>query len=194
MKFFFSIVLVYLIGSFPCAIVLSKLTSFPDPRTIGSGNPGATNILRVSGKKSAFFVLLGDSLKGLVSVLIARFLGVYGVDLPYIVLTVVVGHIFPLYFEFKGGKGVATMLGAFWGLSFQVGFYLTVTWLIAAYLFRYASAAALVSVIAAPVYTTMIIDVHDYLFPITLISILVVWKHRENIWNLCKGLERKLQF
>ena len=166
---------------------------FADPRTTGSGNPGATNMLRVAGKQVALYALLGDTLKGLITIFIARFLGVYGVKLAFVALAVVIGHVFPLYFKFKGGKGIATILGAFLGLSFWIDLFLIATWLIVAYLFRYSSVAALVSAIAAPVY--MIIGSHiDYFFPVSLITILVIWRHWENIQRLYKGGEGKIQF
>lgn len=193
MAFLISIILAYLIGSLSFAIIVAKLMCFRDPRSTGSGNAGATNMLRMAGKQAALYVLLGDALKGLIAVLIARFLGAYGVSLAFIALVVVIGHVFPLYFKFRGGKGVATMLGAFLGLSFWIGLFLIATWLIIAYLFRYSSVATLVSAVAAPIY--MMIGAHaDYFFPVLLITILVVWKHWENIQRLCKGTEGKIQF
>ncbi len=146
-----------------------------------------------SRKKAALYVLLGDALKGLIAVLIARFLGSYGLSLAFVALVVVIGHVFPLYFKFRGGKGVATMLGAFLGLSFWIGLFLIASWLIIAYLFRYSSVATLVSAVAAPIY--MMIGAHaDYFFPVLLITILVVWKHWENIQRLRKRTEGKIQF
>lgn len=193
MVFFISIMLAYLIGSLSFAMIVAKLMRFPDPRTIGSGNPGATNMLRVAGKQAALYVLLGDSIKGSTAVFIARFLGVHGVSLAFVALVVIIGHVFPLYFKFKGGKGIATILGAFLGLSFWIDLFLIATWLIIAYLFRYSSVAALVSATAAPIY--VIIGTHsDYFLPASLITILVIWKHRENIQRLRKGNERKIQF
>ena len=193
MAFFVSIILAYLIGSLSFAIIIAKHMRFPDPRTTGSGNAGATNTLRVSGKQTAFYVLFGDILKGLIAILIARSLDVYGVSLAFVALVVVIGHVFPLYFKFKGGKGIATMLGAFLGLSFWVGLFLIATWLIIVYLFHYSSAAALASAVPAPIY--MMVDAHtDYFFPVVLITIFIVWNHRENIQRLRKGTEKKIQF
>lgn len=193
MAFLISIILAYLIGSLSFAIIVAKLMRFPDPRTTGSGNAGATNMLRVSGKRAAFYVLLGDTLKGLIAILIARFLDVHSVSLAFVALVVIIGHVFPLYFKFKGGKGIATMLGAFLGLSFWVGLLLTATWLIIVYFFHYSSVAALVSAIQAPIY--MMFSAHsDYFFPVLLIATFVVWNHRENIRRLRKGTEKKIQF
>ena len=193
MAFLISIILAYLIGSLSFAIIIAKLMRFPDPRTVGSRNTGATNVLRIAGKQAALYVLLGDALKGLIAVLIARFLDVYGVSLGFVALVVVIGHVFPLYFKFKGGKGVATMLGAFLGLSFWISLFFIATWLIIAYFFRYASVATLVCTIPAPVYM-MIGARADYFFPILLIMMLIVWNHWENIQRLRKGTERKIQF
>lgn len=193
MAFLVSIILAYLIGSLSFAIIVAKLMRFPDPRTTGSGNAGATNMLRVSGKQAAFYVLLGDTLKGLIAILIARFLDIHGVSLAFVALVVVIGHVFPLYFKFKGGKGIATMLGAFLGLSFWVGLFLIAIWLIVVYLFHYSSVATLASAIPAPM--CMMVDAHaDYFFPVLLITIFIVWNHRENIQRLRKGAEKKIQF
>ncbi|MFW0078893.1 MAG: glycerol-3-phosphate 1-O-acyltransferase PlsY [Coxiella endosymbiont of Haemaphysalis qinghaiensis] len=193
MTFLISIILAYLIGSLSFAIIVAKLMRFPDPRTTGSGNAGATNMLRVSGKQAAFYVLLGDTLKGLIAILIARFLDIHGVSLAFVALVVVIGHVFPLYFKFKGGKGIATMLGAFLGLSFWIGLLLTTTWFIIVYFFHYSSVAALVSAIPAPIY--MMVSAHaDYFFPVLLIATFVVWNHWENIQRLRKGTEKKIQF
>lgn len=193
MAFLINIILAYLIGSLSFAIIVAKLMCFQDPRTTGSGNAGATNILRVAGKQAALYVLLGDILKGIIAVLIGRFLGVYGLSLAFVALVVVIGHIFPLYFKFKGGKGIATMLGTCLGLSFWIGLFLIGTWLIISYLFRYSSVATLVSAVAAPI--CMVIGAHpDYFFPILLITMLVISKHWENLERLRKGTERKIQF
>ncbi|AJC50625.1 glycerol-3-phosphate 1-O-acyltransferase PlsY [Coxiella endosymbiont of Amblyomma americanum] len=193
--FFVSFIMAYCVGSFSCAVIFSKLAHLPDPRTVGSGNPGTTNALRTSGKKLAFLVLLGDSLKGLFAVVISHFfLGVCGIYLSFIALAAVIGHIFPLYFEFKGGKGIATMFGAFLGLSFSVSLCLIITWLIVAVFCRFSSVAALITAVAAPIYMVTIGSHSDYFFPVFLISILIIWKHLENIKNLQKGVEKKIQF
>lgn len=193
MSFLISIILAYLIGSVSCAILVAKFLKIDDPRKQGSGSAGATNMLRLAGKKSALIVLLGDALKGLIAVLIARLFHVHGIGLGFVALVVVVGHVFPLYFKFKGGKGVATSLGAILGLSFWVGIFLIATWLVVALIFRYSSLASLVTAIAAPIY--LIISGNAiYFFPILLSSLLIIWKHWDNIERLKKGTESKIQF
>lgn len=193
MGFIISIIVAYLIGSISCAIITAKLLKLPDPRTQGSGSAGATNMLRVGGKQAAITVLIGDALKGLIAVLIGRLFHLHGVELGFVALVVVIGHVFPLYFKFKGGKGVATAIGAILGLSFWVAIFLIATWIIVALIFRYASVAGIVSAIAAPIY--MLIGHHgDYFFPLLLIAILIIWKHWENIQRLRQGTEGKLDF
>lgn len=193
MAFVISIILAYLIGSISSAIIVAKLMKLPDPRTQGSGNPGATNILRLGGKQAAIAVLVGDTLKGLIAVLIGRLFHLHGVDLGFVALVAVIGHVFPLYFKFQGGKGVATAIGAILGLSFWVAIFLMATWLIIAFVLRYSSLAAIISAVAAPIY--MLIAGHsNYFFPILLMAILIIWRHWENIQRLRNGTESKIQF
>lgn len=191
MGFLTSVVLAYLVASLSFAVIIAKLICAPDPRTVGSGNAGATNVLRLTNKQAAICVLLADGLKGLVAVLIGRFFHVHGVSLAFIGIIAVIGHIFPVYFNFKGGKGVATMMGALVGLSFYVGLFTILVWLTVAYFTCYSSAAALLSAVAAPIF--MIINAHvDYFFPVLLMAILIIWKHWENIQRLCQGTESKI--
>lgn len=192
MGFLVSAILAYLIASLSFAVIITKLVHAPDPRTVGSGNAGATNVLRLTGKQAvAICVLLADGLKGLIAVLIGRFFHVHGGSLAFIGIVAVIGHIFPIYFDFKGGKGVATMMGALVGLSFCVGLFTILVWLIVAYFTCYSSIAALLSAVAAPIF--MMISTHvDYLFPVLLMTILIIWKHWENIHRLCQGTESKI--
>ena len=191
MGFFISVILAYLIASLSFAVIIAKLMHAPDPRIVGSGNAGATNVLRLSGKQAAIYVLLADGLKGLIAILIGRFFHVHGVSLAFVGVVAVIGHIFPVYFNFKGGKGVATMMGALIGLSFCVGLFAILVWFIVAYFTCYSSVAALLSVIAAPIF--MMIGAHaDYFFPVLLMAILIIWKHWENIQQLCQGTENKI--
>lgn len=193
MGFLVSVVLAYLISSLSFAVIISKLACVPDPRTIGSGNAGANNILRLVGKRAAAYVLLADGLKGLVSVLIGRFFHVHGASLAFIGIVAVIGHIFPVYFDFKGGKGVATMIGALVGLSSCIGLCTVLVWFIAAYFTCYASVAALFSAVAAPIF--IMIGAHtDYFFPVLFMAILIIWRHWENIQRLCQGTEDKIDF
>ncbi|WP_423064073.1 glycerol-3-phosphate 1-O-acyltransferase PlsY [Candidiatus Paracoxiella cheracis] len=193
MGFLFSIIIAYLLGSISTAVIVSKMLKLPDPRKEGSGNPGATNVLRLGGKQAAIYVLIGDALKGLIAVIIGRLLHVDGISLGFVALVAVIGHVFPIFFKFKGGKGVATSLGAILGLSFWVAIFLIATWVIVALIFRYASVAALITAIAAPIY--MLIAGHgNYAFPVLLITVLIIWKHWENIDRLRKGTEGKIKF
>ena len=193
MTFLISIIIAYLLGSISFAIIIAKWLKLPDPRSEGSGNPGATNILRLGGKQAAIYVLLGDAFKGLLAVLIARLLHQHGVSLSFVAFAAVAGHIFPVFFKFKGGKGVATAIGAILGLSFWVALFLMATWVVVALLFRYAAAASVIMAIAAPLF--MLIAGHgDYTFPVFLITLLIIWKHWENIQRLKKGTESKMKF
>ena len=193
MSFLISVIIAYLLGSLSFAIIVSKFKKFSDPRATGSGNAGATNMLRMVGKQTALYVLLGDILKGLFSVLIARFLNIQGMSLAFVGLVAVLGHLFPVYFKFRGGKGVATMMGVLLGLSLWIGLFVIITWIIIGYLFRYASVAALVSIISAPIYT-MIGGRVDYVFPVLLIGVLAIWKHWNNFQRLWQGIEKKIKF
>lgn len=187
-------IIAYLIGSISCAIVFSKLFKTPDPRTEGSGNAGATNVLRVSGKQQAALVLIGDLLKGLIAVWIGHFLfHLIGFKLGLVGFAAVIGHIFPLYFGFKGGKGVATAIGVTLGLSFISGILMAATWGAIAFTLRYSSLASLVAVILAPVYLFIFSSV-GYFFPAVLIAGLVIYKHKENITRLQNKTESRIEF
>ena len=194
MGFIISLVIAYLLGSISCGIIVSKMLNLPDPRQKGSGNPGATNVLRLGGKQAAAYVLIGDALKGLIAVLIARLLHVHGIALGFVAFVAVIGHIFPVYFKFKGGKGVATAIGAILGLAPWVAVFLIATWIIVLLIFRYASVAALITAIAAPIYMSIGGYFLSYTFPVLLITILIIWKHWENICRLRKGTEGKIKF
>ena len=187
------LVLGYLIGSLSCAILISKLMGGKDPRTEGSRNPGATNMLRLNGKNQAILVLVGDVLKGIIAVFIATTAGVHGVMLALVALATVIGHIFPLYFQFKGGKGVATSIGVLFGLSMGLGIAALLTWVVIAAIFKYSSLAALVAIIFAPFYA-LILSSPTYFFPLVLMTVLVAWKHSENIKRLKDGTESKIEF
>jgi len=187
------VIIAYLLGSISCAILISKYLKLPDPRNEGSGNPGASNILRTAGKNKAVLVLVGDILKGLLAVLIARIIGVEGFMLGLVALAAVAGHVFPLFFKFKGGKGVATMVGTLIMLSFWTGLLVAAVWVAVAFIFRFASLASLVAAVCAPIFM-LIFGNHLYAFPVLLITALVVWKHMDNIKRLMNGTEAKIQF
>jgi len=188
-----ALIIAYLLGSASTSIILSKVMKFPDPRTEGSGNAGATNVLRTVGQNQALMVLLGDILKGFLAVLIGRILGVHGFALGLVAFVAVVGHVFPVYFKFKGGKGVATALGAILMLNFLVGLIAMAVWAGVAYFFKYASLASLVAIATALVLTPIFSQV-AYLVPVLLIAGLIGWKHWENIERLRAGTENKMEF
>lgn len=193
MAFIFALIIAYLLGSISCSIVLAKVNKTPDPRTAGSTNAGATNVLRTSGKKDALIVLVGDILKGLIAVLIGHFLHVFGFELGLVALAAVVGHIFPVFFGFKGGKGVATAIGTFLGLSVFSGILTAIVWVVVAFLTGYASLASIVSVILGMVFLT-IFSLPAYFIPTLCIALLVIWKHKDNIERLKNKTESKIKF
>lgn len=192
--FLFVVIIGYLCGSICTAVVVSKLFALPDPRALGSKNPGATNVLRLAGKKYAAIVLLGDILKGLIPVLFARIIGADAIAVSFTCLAVVLGHMYPVFFGFKGGKGVATAIGAFLGLHFMFGVLVIATWLIVANFTRYASLASITAMVLAPVFMLMTVTRLDVFPPIVLIALFILYKHRNNVTRLIDGDEPKIQF
>lgn len=186
----------YLLGSVSFAIVVSKVFRLADPRTFGSGNPGATNVLRTGNKLAAALTLLGDCVKGVVPVALAVYfdeplaLGDAGIAL--VSIAVFAGHLWPLFFRFKGGKGVATALGVLIGLNPILGFATLSTWIVIAYAFRYSSLAALISALFAPFYYTLLFGLSPIGIAIVVMSALLIWRHRGNIANLIAGKESKI--
>ncbi len=181
----------YLIGSLSTAIIVCKIMNLPDPRTVGSKNAGATNVLRFADKKIAILVLLGDAVKGLAIVLLARYFLQMDMALGFIALSAVVGHVFPIYFGFKGGKGVATGLGSLLGLSWPIALIAVIVWLVMAKIFRYSSLAALTATLSAPI-SCLFLANRSYFIPIVLMCLLLIWKHRNNISRLLAGSEPKV--
>lgn len=184
----------YLLGSVSCAILVAKFAGLPDPRTQGSGNPGATNILRMAGKQYAIYTLLGDALKGFIPVVIAKIFGLDGFLLGLVALCAVLGHVFPLYFKFKGGKGVATALGCYFALSFYVGAAAVIVWIALAYTLRYASVASFAAVAVGTILTLFLGPLAAAFFGLFLVAVLIVWQHRQNIERLRQGQEHKINF
>jgi len=185
-------VLAYLLGSVSSAVVIARLMGLPDPRSIGSKNPGATNILRYGGKKAAILTLAGDVLKGVIPVVIAH---AVTADAAIIALTgfgAFLGHLFPVFFGFRGGKGVATALGVWLAINPWVGLGLLVTWLAMALLFRYSSLAALTASVAAPFYVAWLSPGSAYLAAMIGMSAILIFRHRSNIRNLIAGTETKI--
>ncbi len=192
----FFAVAAYLLGSVSFAIVVSKLFRLADPRTFGSGNPGATNVLRTGNKVAAALTLLGDCLKGVVPVALAVYfeeqLGLGDAGVALISVAVFAGHLWPVYFRFKGGKGVATALGVLLGLNPVLGLATLVTWIVIAYAFRFSSLAALVSALFAPFYYTLLFGLNTIGFAVLVMSVLLIWRHKTNIGNLISGRESKI--
>ncbi|MCW8451721.1 glycerol-3-phosphate 1-O-acyltransferase PlsY [Legionella quinlivanii] len=192
--FVFVVVLGYLSGSVCSAVIVSRIFSLPDPRTEGSQNPGATNVLRLAGKKYAVIVLLCDVLKGLVPVLIAKILHAGPAAISFTCLAAVLGHMYPIFFDFKGGKGVATAIGAFLGLHFVMGVVVIATWLLVANFTRYSSLASIIAILLAPLYALLSLGNLDTFPPLFFIALFVLYKHRDNITRLIDGEEPKLHF
>jgi len=184
-------VIAYLIGSLSSAIIICKLLHLPDPRTQGSMNPGTTNVLRIGGKIPALITLVGDALKGFLPVFIGQLMGVSGVFLGLIAVTALLGHIYPIFFKFKGGKGVATAAGAILALSPIVGIAAVMSWVLVAVIFRYSSLAALVASITTPIFMLLLGNA-NYLLPTLMITAILIWKHWGNIKRLKSGSESKI--
>jgi len=186
------IIAAYLVGSISSAILLCKLLKLPDPRTIGSNNPGATNVLRISNKCTAALVLAFDILKGTIPVWGAYFLGLEPINLGLIALAACLGHMYPIFFNFQGGKAVATALGVMLPIGLDLGGLLILTWISVVYFTRYSSLAAIVTVSLAPFYIWLLKPL--YMYPVMMLSVLIIFRHKENIWRLIKGQESKFSF
>jgi acyl phosphate:glycerol-3-phosphate acyltransferase len=191
-----AILAAYLIGSVSFAVIVSRAMGLADPRTYGSKNPGATNVLRTGNRTAAALTLLGDGAKGFAAVLLAWWLaprfGFGDATLAFVALAVFVGHLFPVYHGFAGGKGVATAAGALLALSPWVGGATLLTWVIIAYFFRYSSLASLVSAIFAPLYYVFLFGTGITGPVIGVIGGLLIWRHRRNIANLMNGKEGRI--
>lgn len=184
----------YLFGSISTAIIVCKLMGLPDPRTTGSRNPGATNVARLGGKKAAALTLAGDMLKGLVPVLIAHAFLASPTILAATALAAFLGHLYPVFFGFQGGKGVATALGVIYGLYWPVGLLTTGIWLAMAMVFRYSSLAALTAILLSPVGFMWLLPERPIVIAMVVMTALLYWRHRSNIANLLSGKEEKISF
>jgi glycerol-3-phosphate acyltransferase PlsY len=187
------VLIAYLIGSISFAVVTSKLFGLPDPRTFGSKNPGATNVLRTGKKAAAALTLFGDAAKGWLAVFLAqRFAQAYGVDetgIALVALAVFLGHVFPLFFSFQGGKGVATALGILLALNVWMGLAVLATWLLAAFMWRISSLSALITSVLAPLYGLVFLQVGVLRGAVLSLALLLLWRHQSNIRNLLAGKE-----
>jgi glycerol-3-phosphate acyltransferase PlsY len=186
----------YLIGSLSFAVIVSKAFGLADPRSFGSKNPGATNVLRTGKKLAAVLTLLGDAAKGWLAVFLALKLGPgYGVGeagVAAVVLAVFLGHVYPVFFGFHGGKGVATALGILLALNVWLGLAVLATWLLAAWMWRTSSLSALIAAGFAPLYGFTILGFNYLSQAIVLLSLLLLWRHQSNIRNLLSGKETRL--
>ena len=186
----------YLLGSISFAVVTSKLFGLADPRTYGSGNPGATNVLRSGKKAAAALTLLGDAAKGWLAVFLTIHFSPS--DVSYTMLTaavalaVFIGHLFPIFLRFKGGKGVATALGVLLALNVWVGLGGLATWMFMALVFRYSSLAALAAAVATPIYAFLLGLPREWVLASGIMSLLLIWRHKGNIQNLLAGKESKI--
>lgn len=185
-----------MLGSVSFAVIASWIFRLPDPRTFGSMNPGATNVLRSGNKAAAILTLLGDAGKGWVAVILAQhFAPVWGLDnkvIAGVALLVFLGHIWPVFLRFKGGRGVATAVGVVLGLNLWPGILAVITWIIVALIWRFSSLSALVAATLTPVYAWIFLGSDLSTFVIFTISLLVIWRHKSNIANLLAGKETRI--
>ena len=186
----------YLIGSISFAVIASKLFGLPDPRTFGSKNPGATNVLRTGKKAAAALTLFGDGAKGWLAVFLAlRFAADYGVSeygVAAVCVAVFLGHVYPVFFNFHGGKGVATLLGILLALSLWLGLSVLATWLVAILIWRISSLSALIAAALAPLYAVLLLRFNILSVTVLLLSLLLIWRHQSNIRNLLSGKEKPI--
>ncbi len=183
----------YLCGSLSSAVMVCKVMGFPDPRSSGSNNPGATNVLRIAGKQAAGVVLMADCLKGFLPVVLSRLFPISYLAIGLIAVAAIVGHMYPLFFKFQGGKGVATAGGALLAMSWVLGGASLLLWVLVAGVTRYASLASLVATAFAPV-LCLWLSASAYVLPLGIIVLLIFWRHRENIDRLIDGSESKIGF
>ena len=190
------VVCAYLLGSVSFAVLMSKAFNLPDPRTYGSNNPGATNVLRSGKKAAAALTLLGDAAKGWLAVFLAMRFAPHDENylmlVAAVLLAVFLGHVFPIFLRFKGGKGVATALGVLLALSGWLGLATLATWLLMALVFRLSSLSALVAAAGAPVYALLLGLPHEWVLASGVMSLLLFWRHKSNIQNLLAGKESRI--
>jgi glycerol-3-phosphate acyltransferase PlsY len=190
----------YLIGSISFAVVVSKCMRLPDPHSYGSGNPGATNVLRTGNKLAAVLTLIGDALKGYLAVMLARILlGDESLTSTLnswlfcgVVVAVFLGHLFPILHGFKGGKGVATACGILFGINWILGLATLGTWIIVAVFMRYSSLAALAAAVFGPIYFVFLFGFQPMGIALLVVCLLLIWRHRSNIHNLMNGKESRI--
>lgn len=182
----------YLFGSVNSSIIFSKIYKLKDPRSYGSKNPGATNILRSGNKILALIILISDMLKGILPIIMAFYFLESKLLVQIIGLAAVAGHIFPIFYKFHGGKGVATSFGSILGFDLILGLICLMTWLITAFLFRYSALSAIVTFTFLPIYTWLSYEIYTITYVYLVLSIVVIYKHRSNIKNLINNKETKI--
>ncbi len=190
--FLLVIFIAYLLGSISSAILVCKMMHLPDPRTQGSNNPGATNVLRIGGKKAAALTLLGDVLKGTIPVLLAKWIGLPQAVIACVAFAAFMGHLYPVFFRFQGGKGVATLLGCLIALNMDVALCWAATWLIVAIISRYSSLASMLASLLAPLYFWYFTGDVAYIVATAGMVLVLIYRHQQNIVDLMAGRERKL--
>ena len=186
------ILLAYLLGSLPFAMIVSRALGLPDPRSYGSGNPGATNVLRTGKKLAALLTLAGDGGKGWLAVFLAARFGADAAGIAACALAVFVGHLYPVFLGFKGGKGVATAAGVLFAFDPWLGLAAAATWVVVVVPFRYVSLASMVAALMSPMYAYFMSVQSDAVIALVLIGALIVWRHKSNILKLAAGKERKI--
>lgn len=183
------ILLAYLLGSISFGILVSRAFGLPDPRTVGSGNPGATNVLRSGKKLPAILTLLGDAAKGWLAVFLVQHYGLQDATICLAGLAAFIGHLYPVFSSFKGGKGVATALGVLLAFSAWLGLSVVIVWVIAFSIWRYSSLAALIAAVIAPIAAWFLLSYKGYAVTALVLALLLVWRHKSNIEKLLKGAE-----
>lgn len=189
---FLLVVASYFIGSISAAITTCQIMGKDDPRTLGSKNPGATNVMRFAGKTAAAVTLLGDLLKGLIPVAIGHSLDLSWGWLVLVGIAAFIGHLYPIYYGFKGGKGVATAMGVYFGLNPVIGLVVAITWLISALLFNISSLSALIACLLAPLYFLWVTGSVNLFLGLLFITAFIFWRHRVNITKIIDGSESKI--
>ncbi len=186
-----TVLLAYLLGSISTAIIVCKLFGILDPRQHGSCNPGATNVLRISGKIPAIITLFGDIIKGMLAIWIARSIKIESIELSCVMLSIFIGHLFPIFFRFQGGKGVATALGIITALSWTLGGLSVITWILVVAATRISSLGAIVTALTAPFYTWWLLDSLST-YTVMLISMLLLIRHKDNIVRMIQNSKTKV--
>ncbi len=188
-----AVVLAYLLGSLSFAVIVSKTMGLADPKSYGSGNPGATNVLRSGSKKAAIFTLLGDVLKGVAAVLLVKHFaapfGISALGIACVAVAVFLGHLFPIFFGFKGGKGVATAAGVLWALDWRIGLVLTLVWALVFAITRVSSLSALIASAVAPIAGYFFFGLTPIFWATIAMMVLLVWRHQSNLQRLLSGEE-----